>query len=103
MIKKINVVLSEDVLELSGVITFNDVVALLNVCIEKTSKLNIIKVDLSKLESSNSSVLIFVINYIRSAIKNKQTIRFLNIPDLLIELSQVYNLNKIISYYEDNK
>lgn len=103
MIKKINIVLSENVLELSGVITFNDVVALLNVCIEKTSKLNIIKVDLSKLESSNSSVLIFVINYIRSAIKNKQTIRFLNIPDLLIELSQIYNLNKIISYDEDSK
>lgn len=103
MIKKINIVLSENILELSGVITFNDVVALLNVCIEKTSKLNIIKVDLSKLESSNSSVLIFVINYIRSAIKNKQTIRFLNIPDLLIELSQIYNLNKIISYDEDSK
>ncbi|HIH2763193.1 MAG TPA: STAS domain-containing protein [Candidatus Azoamicus sp.] len=103
MIKNINIVLSKNVLKLSGVITFNDVVMLLNACIKETSKLDIINVDLGKLESSNSSVLIFIVNYIRSAIKNKQTIRFLNTPDLLIELSQVYNLNKIISYEEEKQ
>ncbi len=103
MIKNINIILSKDVIKLSGSITFNDVVILLHTCIEKTAKLNVINVDLGELDSSNSSVLIFIINYIRSAIKNKQTIRFLNIPDLLIELSQVYNLNKIINYDEEKK
>ncbi|HIH2762231.1 MAG TPA: STAS domain-containing protein [Candidatus Azoamicus sp.] len=103
MIQNIKVILVEDVLQLSGFMTFNDVVVLLNICIEKTSKLDVINVDLEKLSSSNSSVLIFIISYIRSAMINKQTIKFLNIPDLLIELSQVYNLNKIINYDEENK
>ncbi|HIH2763508.1 MAG TPA: STAS domain-containing protein [Candidatus Azoamicus sp.] len=103
MIKHVKVILTGDILELSGFITFNDVVMLLDICIEKTSKLNIINIDLGKLESSNSSVLIFIISYIRSAIKNKQTVNFFNIPDLLIELSKVYNLNKIIIYNEEDK
>ncbi|HIH2762562.1 MAG TPA: STAS domain-containing protein [Candidatus Azoamicus sp. MARI] len=102
MIKNIKIILYGNILELSGIITFNDVVVLLNICIEKTSNLDVINVDLGKLESLNSSVLIFIINYIRSAIKNKQSIKFLNMPDLLIELSQVCNLNKVISYDEEN-
>lgn len=101
--KNINIVLFENNLEISGFITFNDIAHLLDVCIEKTSKFDVINVDLKNLETLNSSVLIFIINYIRSAIRHKQTIKFLNIPDLLIELSKVYNLNKIITFEEENK
>lgn len=103
MIKNINIVLFENNLALSGFITFNDVVSLLDMCIKKTAKLDVINVDLKDLKTLNSSVLIFIINYIRSAIKNKQTIKFSNIPDLLIELSKVYNVNKIIAFGEENK
>lgn len=103
MIKNIHINLSGNILKISGEIFFDDILDLLNICVEKTSKLTCINVDLGKLSSSNSSVLIFIINYIRSAIKNNQEIKFLNVPDLLIELSKVYNLNKIIDNKEEIK
>lgn len=95
-IKNISVNFYGNTLELSGEMGFNDVFHLLNFCISKTSNLNSLNIDLKKLSSSNSSVLIFIIAYIRNAKENNQSIKFLNVPDLLIELSKVYNLKKIV-------
>ena len=88
--------LKNNILKISGYITFENIMDVLNKCILKTNNMTHIIVDLKNLYSSNSSVLLFIINYIRHSMKQKQEIKFINIPELLTELSKVYNLNKII-------
>lgn len=82
---------------ISGFITFENVVEILDLCIKKTTNLENIEIDLKNLNNSNSSVLLFIINYIKHAIKSNKQIHFINIPHLLLELSAVYNLNTIIN------
>ncbi len=93
---KLKIDLNKNIIKLTGHITFNNVVNSLNICIDKTKNFKDIKVDLKNLCNFNSSILIFIINYIKNSIKNKQKIQFINIPDLLLKLSKVYNLNTII-------
>jgi len=88
--------LDKNIIKISGYITFENIVDILDTSIKKTNHLTNIKVDLKNLHSSNSSVLIFIINYMKNSIKKKQAIKFINIPASLIELSNVYNLNNII-------
>ena len=93
---KITINLINNTLFISGDIDFDNLENVLNECIRKTDKINLINVDMKGLRKPNSSVLIFIINYIRNSIKNNQKIKFINIPELLSELSKVYNLKSII-------
>ena len=93
---KITINLINNTLFISGDIDFDNLENVLNECIRKTDKINLINVDMKGLRKPNSSVLIFIINYIRNSIKNNQKIKFINIPVLLSELSKVYNLKSII-------
>lgn len=93
---KINII-NNDTIELFGHINFENIVKTLEQCTTKTKHIKNITVDLKNLQNSNSCVLLFIINYMRYSIKNQQKIKFINIPTLLIELSKVYNLNKIIN------
>lgn len=93
---KINII-NNDTIELFGYINFENIVKVLEQCTTQTKNVKNIIVDLKNLQNSNSCVLLFIINYMRHSIKNQQKIKFINIPTLLIELSKVYNLNKIIN------
>jgi len=92
-----NLKLNTNTIELTGSITFENIVNMLEICISKTKTMKNIVIDLKDLQDPNSCTLIFMINCIRYAMKNQQKIKFINIPLLLIELSKVYNLNKIIN------
>ena len=69
---------------------------ILNISINKTKDLKNIIVNLENIKNPNSATLIFMINYMRSAIDNNQSIKFINTSTLLSDLSKVYNLNDII-------
>ena len=94
--EKLKIDLNQNVLKLTGYITFNNIVISLDTCIKKTEKFKNIKIDLKNIYTLNSSVLIFIINYIKISNKKEQKIQFINIPILLLELSKIYNLNTII-------
>ncbi|HFL8824242.1 MAG TPA: STAS domain-containing protein [Candidatus Azoamicus sp. OHIO1] len=85
------------ILKISGNITFENIVEILNLCFEKTKNIKQIKIDFKDLSNSNSSsTLIFIINYIRNVKQQNKTIVFMNIPLFLIKLTKIYNLNSII-------
>ncbi len=86
----------DNIVKIYGCINFNNIIEILNICTKKTENLHHINLDLKKLNNSNSCVLLFIVSYIKNAIKNKQTITILNIPPILSELSKVYNLQNII-------
>lgn len=88
---------NNNTIELCGYINFENIVTALEKCTTETKTIKNITVDLKNLQNSNSCVLLFIINYMRYSIKHQQKIKFINIPTLLIELSKVYNLNKIIN------
>ncbi len=94
--KSPSIILDKNKLIISGFITFDNIVQTLNSCIEKTKNIETVEIDFKNLYKSNSSVLLFIINYIKYALKTNKQIFFMNIPPLLIELSKVYNLNNII-------
>lgn len=93
----ISINLDNNVLFISGYINFDNLEKVLHECIKKTSKFTYIKINLKNLYKPNSSVLIFMINYIRHTMRHKQVVKFMDIPELLSELSKVYNLKSIIS------
>lgn len=93
---KIIIKLDKNKLILSGFITFDNIVQTLNSCIEQTKNINSIDIDFKNLNNSNSSVLLFMINYIKYALKTNKQVFFINISHLLLELSKVYNLDNII-------
>lgn len=95
--KKFKLNINNNVLILYGKIDFENIVNVIDICINKTKMIKNLIVDFKHLQNSNSSVLLFIINYIRFSIKNKQKIKFINTPTLLMELSKVYNLNNIIN------
>jgi len=94
---EIQINVKNNIVNIYGDINFHNIVHTLNICINKTNDLQNIKVDLKNIENPNSCTLIFIINYIRSSMKKKQSIKFINIPVLLNDLSKVYNLNHIIA------
>ncbi len=98
---KIN--LNKNLLKISGEITFYNVMNILNLSIAKTKNLKHINIDLKKLNRIDSSILIFIVNYIKNAIEKKQTIIFVNISNLLINLSKIYNLDSMINKINKNK
>lgn len=50
------------------------------------------------LKSINTAILLLMINFIKICIKKNKFIKFINIPNDLIELGRLYNLNNI--FYE---
>ena len=93
----VKVKINNNTLFIYGYINFDNLEELLNYCTEKTNSIKYINVNLKNLYKPNSAALIFIINYIRDAIKNNQIIKFIEIPELLSELSKVYNLKNIIN------
>jgi len=93
----VTIKLYDNTLFIIGYINFNNLEELLNNCIKKTNNIKHLNVNLKNLYKPNSAALLFIINYIRHAIKNNQIIKFIEIPELLSELSKVYNLKNIIN------
>lgn len=81
---------------IKGYINLNNLMITINMLEENIKDLNEIYIDFKNLFNSNSAALLFIINGIRYAIKNKKNIYFLNMSDNLLELSKVYNLYDII-------
>jgi len=88
--------LYNNILKIFGTISFENVVSVVDSCSRKTKHLKYVIIDFKNLNESNSSVLLFIINYIKCSIKYSRTVKFINSPKLLKELSKVYNLDKTI-------
>lgn len=86
-----------NILKISGYINFNNVLEILNNCIKLTQNIKEIKIDLKDLCNSNSTVIIFIINYIKNAQKKNTYIDFLNTPKPVLDLIKIYNLNALIT------
>lgn len=56
----------------------------------------IVLIDFQYVEKSNTSILLLMINFLKLAIKKRCDIMFIHVPDFLIELGRVYNLNSIL-------
>lgn len=93
---KIKILLKDDTLTIYGKITFDNIVKTLNECIEKTTHNEQIYMDLKNLYNCDSTVLLFIINCIKHEIKTNKKITFLNVSNLILDLSKVYNLTNII-------
>ena len=89
--------LKKNIFYILGFINFSDINYILYEYSE-FSKNNYSKiiVNLRYLSTSNTSMLLLMINFIKLCIKRNQTIKFVNVPIFLIELGRVYNLNNIL-------
>ncbi len=86
-----------NVIYISGSVTFYDVTTLLSEYSKIILKCNAdIVVSLKHLDNSNTSILLLMINFMKLAFRRKQVIQFLCVPKFLIELGRVYNLNNIL-------
>lgn len=94
--KEIIITKQNNIINLSGNITFNNIMQVFNVYEKLTEDTKKIKINLKELSNFNSSTIVFIINCIRSTKKKKQIITFINMPNLLIKLTKIYNLNSII-------
>jgi ABC-type transporter Mla MlaB component len=89
--------LKKNIIYIVGVIYFSDVIIILKKYEHFMSceKRNMI-VNFRFLRNSNTSILLLIINFIKICIKNAQTIKFINVPKFLFELSRLYNFNNIL-------
>lgn len=95
--ENIHISINNDTIKLSGKITFENIVKLLSICTEKIKQFETTYIDLKDIINSDSVVLLFIINCIKYARKNKKIIEFSNISKLTLEFSKVYNLDTIIT------
>lgn len=93
----IEIYIKENTLVLNGKITLNNIVQTLATFEEKAEKLTYLDIDMKNLSNSDSAALLFILNCIKYSIKNKKKIFFLNVSNVIFELSKVYNLNNIIN------
>jgi ABC-type transporter Mla MlaB component len=94
--KNIEIILKNNKIEIIGFFDFDNIIDALNHYKLKTKDLDIIYINFENILKSNSCVFLFIINVIRLSIKNNNQVFFEKLPILLIEISKVYNLNKII-------
>jgi len=96
-----NIILKKHIMYISGSVIFPDIMSILNIFNKIVARdFNKIIVNLRFLEYSNTSMLLLMISFIKIAFKKEKKIKFINVPDFLIELSRVYNLNKILYNYK---
>lgn len=93
---KVELILNNEKVLVCGYITLDNIVKTIDFFEEKTKDINLIEIDLKNLYNSNSAALLFIINCIRYSMKTQKKIYFLNVSEILLELSKVYNLNDII-------
>ncbi|HIH2762878.1 MAG TPA: STAS domain-containing protein [Candidatus Azoamicus sp.] len=94
---KVELILNDEKLLVNGYITFDNIEKTITFFEEKTKNINLIEIDLKNLYNSNSAALLFIINCIRYSMKTKKKLYFLNVSEILLDLSKVYNLNDIIN------
>lgn len=98
---KVELIFNNEKVFVIGYLTFDNIEKTIFFFEDKTKNMNMIEIDFKNLYNSNSAVLLFIINCIRYSMKTKKKIQFLNVSEILLELSKVYNLHDIIS--EKNK
>jgi len=92
-----NLTLDKDnTINISGYITFENIIDILNDSKKIIKNLIEIKIDFKNVLSINSCILIYILDCMKNAKKQNKKIIFKNIPPYLIELSKVYNLETTI-------
>lgn len=94
---KVELILNNEKLLVNGYITFDNIETTIAFFEEKTKNISLIEIDFKNLYNSNSAALLFIINCIRYSMKTKKKLYFLNVSEILLDLSKVYNLNDIIN------
>lgn len=94
--KDINFFLFENNLILPESINFNNVMKIIDFYLKKTNKLDEIIINFKNVNDSSSCVLVFMISCVRSAIKKKQKVKFINVSNTINELIKLYSIDTIM-------
>lgn len=93
---KINVILINSILNIYGILDFENIAQTLDSCFNETQNLNNLIIDFKYTSSQRSCILIFMLNYSKRVKKNGQKVKFINVPILLSKMIKVYNLYTLI-------
>lgn len=94
--------LKKGVIEISGEITFQNVVPILQQGIKMMEELERVKVELHKLTSSDSSALALFTAWTRVAQEQSKPILFVNAPGFIRDVSRVYGLDSVLPISWEN-
>ena len=96
--EKVNIFLDNDsIIHISGSLNFYNCMDFKKKCALYTKKLNKISIDLRHLRSNDSSIILLIINIIRTS-KPKRVV-FINVSESIKKLLKSYKIDYIFSKY----
>jgi len=88
-------------LEISGDLNFDSVAGLWRKCHTQFSDHEVLDIDLSGVQRSDSAGVALLVDCLRQAHQSGKTIRFFNIPTQMLALARVSSLDQVLPLQRD--